>query len=178
MAEVIQLVSFKRKQAARRGFRAWLRRFDEDLDEDTRVADLSDKTLAFLISPGEENIFLIYDLVMGVKDLGMSSDFFNLGKSLKMEVIDISIYLLDQLRFECMRRLGWLTPEGALHNPIVQLIEQYSTLTPDARKAIPALSISHRNYGTYEQLSDFDKETFVRKQIPAAIEEFKRGLKG
>ncbi len=178
MAEVIQLASFKRKQAARRGFRAWLRRFGEDLGEDTRVGDLSDKTLAFLISPGEENIFLIYELVMGVKDLGTSNDFFNLEKSLKMEVIDNSIYLLDQLRFECMRRLGWLTSECTPQLPIVQLIEQYPTLTGDGRMAIPALSMSHPNYGTYERLSDFDKETFVRKQIPAAIEEFKRGLKG
>ena len=178
MAEVIQLALFKRKQAARRGFRAWLRRFDEDLDEDTKVADLSDKSLAFLISPGEENIFLIYELVMGVKDLGTSSDFFNLEKSLKMEVIDISIYLLDQLRFECMRRLDWLTGECTAHRPIVQLIEQYPTLTGDDRKAIPTLSVSHPSYGTYERLSDFDKETFVRKQIPTAIEEFKRGLKG
>jgi hypothetical protein len=178
MAEVIQLASFKRKQAARRGFRAWLRRFDEDLDEDTRAVDLSDVTLAFLISPGEENIFLIYELVMGVKDLGTSSDFFNLEKSLKMEVIDISIYLLDQLRFECMRRLGWLTCEGTPPRPIVQLVEKYPTLTADGRKAIPTLSISHPNYDTYERLSDFDKETFVRKQIPSAIEQFKRGLKG
>ncbi|HYR03356.1 MAG TPA: hypothetical protein VES58_08435, partial [Syntrophobacteria bacterium] len=102
MVEIVHLATFKRRQAARRGFKAWLRRFGEPLDEETRIGDLSDRTLAFLISPGEENIFLLYELVMGVKGLGTSSDFFNLDRALKMEVIDISIYLLDQLRFECM----------------------------------------------------------------------------
>jgi len=178
MVEIIHLASFKRRQAARRGFKAWLRRFGEPLDEKTRIADLSDNTLAFLISPGEENIFLLYELVMGVKGLGTSSDFFNLDRSLKMEVIDISIYLLDQLRFECMRRLNWLASDCPPPLPLVQLVEHYPTLTGGDRKVIPVLSASHPKYETYERLSEFDKETFVRKQIPAAIESFKRGIKG
>jgi hypothetical protein len=178
MVEIIHLASFKRRQAAQRGFKAWLRHFGEPLDEETRIADLSDKILAFLISPGEENIFLLYELVMGVKGLGTSSDFFNLDRSLKMEVIDISIYLLDQLRFECMRRLSWLASDRPLELALVQLVEHYPTMTGDGRRMIPTLSPSHPNYETYERLSELDKETFVRKQIPAAIERFKRGLKG
>ena len=108
MTEVIQLESFKRKQAAIRGFKSWSKRFGEKLDEQTKLSDLSDGALLFLISPGDQNIFALYDLVMGVKNLGTASDFFNLDKPKKMEVIDISIHLLDQLRFECMRRLNWL----------------------------------------------------------------------
>jgi hypothetical protein len=178
MVEIVHLASFKRRQAARRGFKAWRRRFGEPLDEETRIADLSDRTLAFLISPGEENIFLLYELVMGVKGLGTSSDFFNLDRALKMEVIDISIYLLDQLRFECMRRLNWLASDCPPPLPLVALVEQYPKLTGDGRKIIPALSESHPSYKTYKALSEFDKETFVRKQIPAAIERFKNGLQG
>jgi hypothetical protein len=178
MVEIVHLTSFKRRQAARRGFKAWLRRFGESLDEETRIADLSDRTLAFLISPGEENIFLLYELVMGVKGLGTSSDFFNLDRALKMEIIDISIYLLDQLRFECMRRLKWLAGDCPPSLSLVALVEQYPKLTGDGRRIIPALSASHPNYETYKRLSEFDKETFVRKQIPAAIERFKNGLKG
>jgi hypothetical protein len=115
---------------------------------------------------------------MGVKDLGTSSDFFNLDRSLKMEVIDISIYLLDQLRFECMRRLNWLASDCPPQLSLLQLVEHYPTLTGDGRRMIPALSVSHPNYETYERLSELEKETFVRKQIPAAIESFKRRLKG
>jgi hypothetical protein len=178
MVQIVHLASFKRRQAARRGFKAWLRRFDEPLDEETRIADLSDTTLAFLISPGEENIFLLYELVMGVKGLGTSSDFFSLDRALKMEVIDISIYLLDQLRFECMRRLNWLASDCPPPSSLVELVEHYPTLTGEARRMIPALSAFHPSYETYKGLSEFEKETFVRKQIPAAIERFKSRLKG
>jgi len=177
MVEIVHLASFKRRQAARRGFKAWMRRFGESLDEETTIAGLSDRTLAFLISPGEENIFLLYELVMGVKDFGTSSDFFNLDRALKMEIIDISIYLLDQLRFECMRRLNWLANTCPPRLSLVALVEDYPTLTGDERRMIPALGAFHPKYETYTRLSEFDKETFVRKQIPAAIERFKNGLK-
>ena len=173
MAEVIQLESFKRKQAAIRGFKSWSKRFDEELDEQTKLSDLSDKTLVFLISPGDENIFALYELVMGVMDLGTAADFFHLDKDEKMEVIDNSIYLLDQLRFESMRRLGWLVSSYQQFLPIIELVEQCSHLGQQARAPIPALSTSHPKYQTYQKSPDMEKETFVRKLIPEAIEEFK-----
>jgi hypothetical protein len=177
MAEVIQLESFKRRQAAIRGFRSWSRRFKEKLDEQTRLCDLSDKTLLFLISPGDQNIFALYELVMGVKDLGTASDFFQLEKQEKMEVIDISIYLLDQLRFECMCRLTWLESGPWQQVPIIELIEQYPLLKEQGINLIPPLSKSHPKYQMYKRLSELEKETFVRKQIPEAIKEFGRDLK-
>ena len=177
MTEVIQLESFKRKQAAIRGFRSWSKRFGEKLDEHTRLADLSDKTLLFLISPGDQNIFALYELVMGVKNLGTASDFFNLDKSGKMEVIDISIYLLDQLRFECMRRLNWLERGAEQAVPILDLVDRYPLTKLEGPASIPPLNKSHSKYQTYEKLADLEKETFVRKQIPQAIEEFARRLR-
>ena len=176
MAEVIQLKSFKRKQAAQRGFSSWSRRFGEKLDEQTRLADLSDSTLLFLISPGDQNIFALYEMVMGVKNLGTASDFFDLDKPGKMEVIDISIHLLDHLRFECMRRLDWLESGAGQTMPIVDLIEQYPVMKQKGPTAIPRMNKSHRKYQIYENLADLEKETFIRKQIPEAIEEFGRRL--
>lgn len=172
MAEVIQLDSFKRKQAAIRGFSSWSRRFGEKLDEQTKLSDLSDKSLLFLISPGDQNIFALYELVMGVKNLGTASDFFNLDKPGKMEVIDISIHLLDQLRFECMRRLNWLESFPEQTVPIVDLIDQYPALKHQGSASIPPMNESHPKYQVYENLADLEKETFIRKQIPEAIEEF------
>ena len=176
MAEVIQLDSFKRKQAAIRGFRSWSRRFKEKLDEQTSLSDLSNKTLLFLISPGDQNIFALYELVMGVKDLGTTSDFFQLDKAEKMEVIDISIYLLDQLRFECMRRLNWLEGSPRSQMPIVELIEQYPQLKERGTILVPPLCESHPKYQIFNRLSELEKETFVRKQIPEAIEAFSKKL--
>lgn len=176
MAEVIQLESFKRKQAAIRGFKSWSRRFKEKLDEQTRLSGLSDEILLFLISPGDQNIFALYELVMGVKNLGTASDFFHLDKAGKMEVIDISIYLLDQLRFECMRRLNWLETSAGEQLPIVDLVEQYPLLKEYGPASIPPLNKSHPKYQIYKHLSELEQETFVRKQIPEAIEEFGKRL--
>ena len=172
MAEVIQLKSFKRKQAAIRGFRSWSRRFGEKLDEQTRLSDLSDETLLFLISPGDQNVFVLYELVMGVLDLGPSSDFFHLDKTGKMEVIDISIHLLDQLRFECMRRLNWLKSGAGQPLSIIELIEQYPLQKVQGPAAIPSLNKFHPKYREFEELPELERETFIRKQIPEAIEEF------
>jgi hypothetical protein len=177
MAEVIQLESFKRKQAAIRGFKTWLQRFSERLDEQTKLSDLSDKTLAFLISPGDQNIFVLYGLVMGVKDFGTVADFFDLDKADKMEVIAVSIYLLDHFRFECMRRLNWLLDDAEQPLPIVELIEQASRSRNKGRALVPQLCESHPKYHSYQELSDSERETFMRKQIPAAIEVFKNRVR-
>lgn len=176
MAEVIQLNSFKRKQAAIRGFKSWSKRFSEKLDEQTRLSDLSDETLLFLISPGDKNIFALYELVMGVLDLGPSADFFHLDKAGKMEVIDISIHLLDQFRFECMRRLDWLANPAAQPLSIIDLIEQYPLLKVQGPAAIPSLNKFHPKYLIFQELPELERETFIRKQIPEAIEKFEEML--
>ena len=176
MAEVIQLKSFKRKQAAIRGFKSWSKRFGEKLDEQTKLSDLSDETLFFIISPGDQNVFALYELVMGVLDLGPSAGFFHLDKAGKMEVIDISIHLLDQFRFECMRRLNWLESGAAQPLSIIELIEQYPLQKAEGPTAIPSLNKSHPKYQVFKELPELERETFIRKQIPEAIEEFKRML--
>jgi hypothetical protein len=176
MAEVIQLDFFKRKQAATRGFKSWAKRFGDKLDEQTRLSDLADNTLLFLISPGDQNIFALYELVMGVKNLGTASDFFHLDKAEKMEVIDISIYVLDQLRFESMRRLDWLESGAGQPLPIVELVEQYPLLKGPGPAPIPTLNESHPKYQVYRGLPELEKETFLRKQIPEAINEFGKRL--
>jgi hypothetical protein len=165
MAEVIQLESFKRKQAATRGFKSWSKRFGDKLDEQTRLSDLADNTLLFLISPGDQ-----------VKNLGTASDFFHLNKVEKMEVIDISIYVLDQLRFECMRRLDWLESGAGQPLPIIELVEQYPLLKGLGPASIPPLNESHPKYQVYSGLPELERETFLRKQIPEAINEFGKRL--
>lgn len=176
MAEVIQFESFKRKQAAIRGFSSWSKRFGEKLDEHTKLSDLTDRTLLFLISPGDQNIFALYELVMGVKNLGTVSDFFNLDKPGKMEVIDISIHLLDQFRFECMRRLKWLESGAEQPLSIIELIEQYPLQKVQGPADIPSLNKLHPKYRMFQELPELERETFIRKQIPEAIEEFRRML--
>jgi hypothetical protein len=60
--------------------------------------------------------------------------------------------------------------------PIVDLVDQYPLLKKEGPSSIPLLKKSHSQYQAYDRLADFEKETFIRKQIPDAIEEFKRKL--
>ncbi|MBW1980961.1 MAG: hypothetical protein JRJ12_07050 [Deltaproteobacteria bacterium] len=172
MAEIIHLESVRLRQAANRGFKNWARHFSDKLDETTRIVDLSDETLAFLVSPEEQRIFLLYDFIMGVRQLGKGSDFFSLDKTTKMEVVDVSIFLLDQLRFECMHRLRWLVASETQRLPIVQLASQYESRPKGRRPAVPELHPSHPRYYEFRSLTEFEREPFIRRMIPAAVQQF------
>ena len=75
VAEVIDLERFRAKVAADQGFRTWLARFQEQFGPETRLEDLSPSTLLYLASPGEENLYVFFDLVMGARGLGGSVRF-------------------------------------------------------------------------------------------------------
>jgi len=174
MAEVVRLHAFRRRQAAARGFRTWPRDYGDELDENTRISDLSNGILAFLITPGERHIFSIYNLVMEVRGLGAGRAFFDLEAAKKMEVVDISIYLLDLLRFECMRRLGWTEGVPESRGSIVGLVERYTSGAESGRPSVPVLAPSHSRFEEYVQLAPVDRERYVRRLIPEAITTFKR----
>ena len=110
MAEIIDLERFRSKIAADQGFRSWLARFQEQFGPDTRLQDLSPSTLLYLGTPGEENLFVFFDLVMGAQGLGGSVRFRldDLDNDIKMKIMDTAFALVDLVRFEVMRRLGWV----------------------------------------------------------------------
>ena len=56
--------------AADQGFRTWLARFKEQFGPETRLQDFSPATLLYLASPGEENLYVFFDLVMGTRSWG------------------------------------------------------------------------------------------------------------
>jgi hypothetical protein len=75
-----------------------------------------------------------------------------------------------------MRRLNWLESGGEQTVPIVDLIEQYPLMKQQGPVSIPPMNQAHPKYQTYKKLGDLEKETFIRKQIPEAIDEFGRSL--
>ena len=114
MAEIINLARFRSKVAADHGFRSWLARFQEQFGPDTRLQDLSPSTLLYLATPGEENLFVFFDLVMGAQGLGGSVRFRldDLDNDIKMKIMDTAFALVDRVRFEVMRRLKWVAAAG------------------------------------------------------------------
>lgn len=110
MAEIIELEQFRRKLAADQGFRTWLARFREKFGPQTSLRDLRDTTLLFLATPGDEHLYVIFDLVMGAKGWGTSTRFLlaDLPSEQKQAILDLSLRLLDYCRFEVLYRLGWV----------------------------------------------------------------------
>src|SRR5512135_3764712 len=120
VAEILDLERFRSKIAADQGFRSWLARFQEKFGSDTRLQDLSPSTLLYLATPGEENLYVFFDLVMGAQGLGGSVRFSldDLDNEVKMKIMDTAFALVDQVRFEVMRRLGWVAAESEAEAPI------------------------------------------------------------
>jgi hypothetical protein len=114
---------------------------------------------------------------MGVKNLGKGAQFHSLDTSQKMAIMDIAIFLLDQLRFECMRRLGWINGYATMTIPMVDLISKFETGFAAAKNQTPELSPAHPRYQDYLNEFDMDRGAFLRRLIPEAIETFQQRLK-
>ena len=173
MAEVLDLKERQRRLAAKKGFESWANRFSEPFDENTCLEDLGDTTLYTLIQPGPEAFMPLYELIMGIKGLGKGPRFYFLESADKMLVMDMALFLLDQLRFEAMRRLGWITDHPTFHAPLVSLVLDFATRYSAAKNMTPSLSPSHPRFEEYEKTFVGDKGAFVRKLIPDALEGFK-----
>ena len=171
MAEIINLSHFRSKVAADQGFRSWLARFQEQFGPDTRVKDLSPSTLLYLATPGEENLFVFFDLVMGAQGLGGSVRFRldDLDNDIKMKIMDTAFALVDRVRFEVMRRLGWVAAMPEAEAPIIDLVRQAWRLGAGSGQLYPVLAPEHPDYPAYARLNSMDRVVFLRRLIPRAV---------
>jgi len=173
MPQVIDLKEGKLLLAVRRGFRNWTSRFNEDFGPDTRLRDLSFKTLSCLAQGRDEGPFYLYDLIMNLKNLGSGFQFHELDPKEKMGVMDLHLFLLDRIRFECMRRLGWLEAYPGEEFSLVELIVNFDRLAPGLQAKIPLLHPDHPDYPAFCGANAFDREGVVRKLIPSLMKEIK-----
>jgi len=175
VAEIINLSHFRSKVAADQGFRSWLARFQEQFGPDTRLQDLSPSTLLYLATPGEENLFVFFDLVMGAQGLGGSVRFRldDLDNDIKMKIMDTAFALVDRVRFEVMRRLQWVAavPEGEV--AIIVLVRQAWRRGAAFSQEAPTLSPDHPDYPAYARLKPMDRVVFLRRLIPRAVVSFR-----
>jgi hypothetical protein len=178
MAEVIELEKFRRKLAADQGFRTWLHRFREQFGPQTRLGDLSDNTLLFLATPGDENLYVIFDLVMGAKGWGTSARFIldDLPSQTKQRILDLSLRLLDYFRFEILGRLGWVENPQEADQPLLVLLDAVNSDPGNQAIPTPALALDHPAYADYKRLIPSERHVFIRRLIPPALTEFRRRL--
>ena len=125
MTEIVDLKLARLEKRARLGYRNWVSRFGENFELSTRLSQISDKTLIFLARGKENSPFYLHDLIMHLQDLGSGFEFNDLDMKDKMSVMDRHIFLLDRIRFEYMKRLGWLESYPGQEFTIIDLIKKF-----------------------------------------------------
>jgi hypothetical protein len=180
VAEIIDLERFRAKIAADHGFRTWLARFQEEFGPETRLEDLSPPTLLFLATPGEDHLYVFFDLIMGARGLGGSVRFRldDLDHAVKLKIMDTAFALVDLVRFEVMRRLSWLEADPGPQTPIIDLVQEaWRGATPLSRE-VPRLSPQHPQYDSYAKLPAIDRAVFIRRLMPKAVAQFREQVGG
>lgn len=180
MADIIDLDRFRRKLAADKGFRTWLRRFQDQFGPDTRLTDLSPETLLYLATPGEETLYVFFDLVMGAMGLGGSARFRldDLETPVKLRIMDTAFALMDRVRFELMRRLGWVEAVPDEDRPLISLVQEAWQQGPEFARRLPRLAAGHPDYASYQKMNPRDQGTTIRRLIPKAVAQFRMVVKG
>jgi len=176
MSQILDFTAYRSKQVEERAFGAWRKRFQESYGAETKVADFSDTTLYFLAKPGEETAIAYYELIMGILDLGKAPKFYYLDEVQQLRVVDIHLFLADQVRFELMRRLGWLGSFPGEEYTLLEMVQAFDATKTEVRNRPIALSPSHPDYGVFDKLTIEDKQVFVRRKLLKALEAFRATL--
>jgi hypothetical protein len=169
MSRVVDLKKGRLAIAAKKGYRNWISQFGENFALHTRLSDISQQTLSYLAQGKDKGTFYLYDLIMHLESLGSGFEFNEISAKSKMAVIDRYLFLLDRIRFECMRRLGWIDHYPGQGLSIVELITGFEEAAPGLQAKIPDLSPAHPGYRQFCSLNAFDRETFIRGLIPMVL---------
>lgn len=172
MGRLLFISESKRRIAAKKGFGPWGRRFGTSFDESTSIRQLDNPVIKYLVRGDQDSSSALYELIMGIKGLGLAPRFHYLDSESKMKVTDITLFLLDLVRYEAMYRLGWLDDYLFLKVPLLDLIQAFHEQFSSARHNSPALSSDHPLYEQYAAEFEGDRHSFIRKLIPDAIKAF------
>jgi hypothetical protein len=172
MGRLLYISECKRRIAAKKGFTPWVRRFGISFDDSTSIRRLDNPIIKYLVQGNDDSSSAFYELIMGIKGLGLAPRFHYLDSESKMNVTDITLFLLDIVRFEAMYRLGWLDDYPFLQVPLIDLIQSFHEQFSAARHNSPALSSAHPLYEEYVAEFEGDRHALIRKLIPEAIKVF------
>jgi hypothetical protein len=176
MAKIISLINLREEALEKKVFGPWKKRFGNFFTKGTRLSDIPDKTLLYLSQPGEESASAFYELIMGVLDLGPAVKFSFLDKQDQLYVMEVHLFLSDLFRFEMMRRLGWIDPIACSLKSLIELIKNFDKYKNFFRETPPHLSETHPDFNAYQNLHERDKEGFIRRLLPGALDIFQRKL--
>jgi hypothetical protein len=172
VAKVVNLKQYRRRKTELRSYGAWEKRFGEVFAEGTHLGDLSDRVVSYLATPGEAGNTAFYELIMGTLGYGAAAGFYYLDNEAQMRVVDIHLFLADQVRFEMMRRIGWISALAAGEFPLIELIGNFDRIRQPVRTQPPELAPTHPAYEKCRRLSVREREVFIRQLLPSALDAF------
>ena len=176
MPKIVNLQNYRAKALEQRSYGPWQKRFGESYGIHIKLSDLSDKTLYYLALPGDSSTNAFYEFIMGVLGLGAFSKFHYLENEDQLMVVDIHLFLADQVRFELMRRLTWLQGFPTEDNALLEIVQQCDALKTKCNENPPVLARSHPQYDDYQKRTRGDKEVFIRRLLQEALDVFKKRL--
>ncbi len=157
--------------AAKKAYRNWVSKLGESFNAKTQLSHISLRSIVFLAQGKEKSPFYLHDLIMNLLNLGSGFEFEELDSKQKMAVVDRYLFLLDRIRFEYMKRLGWLESYPGEEFTLVDFVIQFEALAPGLQTKTPVLSRNHPDYERFSKMGAFEKEEFIRKLIPKALRE-------
>ena len=174
--KVVDINDFAAAQAANRARNVWRKIFPEPLERQTRLCDLSGRTLLDLARLGREMQAVIYDLIMSIQGHGGApkTDFDSLASKPKLEVLDASLFLIDQVRWECLGRLGWVRGYAAEQYPLIDLVLEQKKIKAGFKPPFPHLCDSHPAHAEFQKRRNIDGESMIRALIPTALVAFEQ----
>lgn len=171
MSEVVEMGKARLERAVSRGYRNWKTQFGEDFSRATKISGLSPETLAFLTRGGDRSTFYLFDLIMNIQNLGSGFEYHEMESAEKIAVMDCSLFLLDRIRFEYLKRLGWLEGYPGEEYTMVELVLHFDRIGANLQAAAPLLVRDHPDCDRYNAMTSFEKEEFIRKLMARAIKE-------
>jgi len=173
MNRILDLGAYRDRVAEEKAFGPWQNRFGELYGAEARISDLSDTTIYFLATPGEEAAVAFYELIMGILDLGKATKFYYLDDTEQLIVVDRHLFLADQVRLELMHRLGWLTSFPGEEFTLLHMVKAYKAVKNQIKEKSATLAKSHPEFQAYNKLSIPDRQVFLRRRLLKALQEFR-----
>jgi len=162
MAEVVDLAGFKLAKAAARGSLLMENAFRLKLTPHLKPSNLPDRVLAAMIGLDRASQSFLQDLVARLLDLGQSHA--ALDRRGQLIALDAHLLLSDQLRFEALLRLGWLSSYPGQELPLVlTVLEPESILRSKVRLEMPP---DHPDFAEFKLRRETDGQVVVRRLIP------------
>ncbi len=174
MGEVIDLRESRLKRIAQLAFCGWDTKFKNRFSHKTTIGTMDYETIKFFLLGTPQSLQVLQAFVAKclypAERIRDGFDHLELGE--KRQTIDISLFLLDQFRFEAMYRLRWVEGFLARSIPIIELVSNFFREYEWMQYEVPGLLPTHILYDEYVRTYDADKKGFVRKLVPHVVRAF------